>query len=252
VNCSFLITFPLSPFEIFQMAERPIFIPCLDGDCFVREVSFDFAWNPGFAPIQKKKNIAALHQVAAADGFAPLLEVSTKSDERLGQRLSAFSLKVKSPELGDIPLESAFQGSKVFEKGGPFTDLYRCDSRTAKKDERVRNSGPIVEFRFGDLTFPREPKTAFYDWLYISALYPHRDFLRALWRYVGFTDIEFNPQKSINCQARSCALFSAMLRTRVLEDAVQSPDHFIAAMRAQSASPLIVGESQAPDGNCLF
>jgi hypothetical protein len=31
--------------------------------------------------------------------------------------------------------------------------------------------------------------------------------LARLNKYVGFTDIEFNPSKSINCQARSCALF---------------------------------------------
>ena len=97
------------------MAERPIFIPWTTGERLVKEISFAFKWNPGFAPVQKKKNIAALHEAAAAKGLSPLLEISTKSSETLGQRLSAFSLKVTSREFGEIPLECAFQGSKVFD-----------------------------------------------------------------------------------------------------------------------------------------
>lgn len=216
------------------MAERPIFIPWTTEGRFVKELSFEFKWNPGFAPVQKQKNVAALHEAAAAKGYSPLLEVSTKSTEKLGQRLSAFSLKVKTQELGEIPLESAFQGSKVFESGGPFTDLYAADARTAKKDPRVRASGRLVEFRFGGHVFPREPKTAFYDWLYITAIAPHSEFLKRLETYAGFTDIEFNPSKSTNCQARSCAMFVAMMRKGILEEAIQSPDRFAAIVRSDS------------------
>ena len=59
------------------------------------------------------------------------LEVSTKSNEKLGQRLSAFNLKIDT-KIGEITIESAFQGSKVFEHGGPYTDIYKKDSRDAK------------------------------------------------------------------------------------------------------------------------
>jgi hypothetical protein len=217
------------------MAERPIFIPCTDGDNLVTEVSFDFAWNPGFAAVQKKKNVVALHAAAAVHGYSPLLEVSSKSSERLGQRLSAFSLKVNVDQLGEIPLECAFQGSKVFENGGPFTDLYLCEGRDAKRDPRIRSSGSIVEFRFNGITFPREPKTAFYDWLYICALFPHREFLKRLEHYAGFTDIEFNPTRSINCQARSCAMLVAMMKTQILERAIRSPEDFIATVGPTSS-----------------
>ena len=217
------------------MAERPVFIPWTDGFRLVKELSFVFKWNPGFAVIQKKKNIQALHEAAVAQGYSPLLEISTKSEELLGQRMSAFSLKVTMGEVGEIPLECAFQGSKVFEHGGPFTELYSVDPRSAKKDPRIRSSGRLVEFRFSGLTFPIEPKTAFYDWLYISALFPHREFLQRLERYAGFTDIEFNPGKSINCQARSCAMLVAMMRKGILENAVQCPDNFIRAVGPDSA-----------------
>jgi hypothetical protein len=65
-------------------------------------------WHPGFAPSQKKRNILELHRAAARAGYSPLLEVSTKSDEKIGQRLSAFNLKVHSTTLGTMPLETAF------------------------------------------------------------------------------------------------------------------------------------------------
>ena len=218
------------------MAERPIFIPWTTESRLVKELSFSFDWNPGFAPVQKKKNIRALHDAAKAKGYSPLLEVSTKSDERLGQRLSAFNLKVRTEKLPEIALECAFQGSKVFEKGGPYTDLYTVGTRSAKSDPRLRSSGKIIAFRFDDFAFPAEPKTAFYDWLYITALHPHRQYLKRLTRYVGFTDIEFNPSVSINCQARYCAIFVAMMSKGILDASVRSPMEFIKAVTPERRS----------------
>lgn len=208
------------------MAERPIFVPSQDSPGLVKEISFSIVWNSGFASIQKKKNIKALHEAAAASGFDPLLEASTKSDEKLGQHLSAFHLKVQSPH-GEIPLECAYQGSKVFQRGGPYIDLYAVDVRTAKRDPRLQESGRLVGFIFDSFAFPLEPKTVFYDWLYVNAIFPHREWLTRLSRYAGFTDIEFNPAKSINCQARSCALFVSLMKMQLLDEAVRSPESFI-------------------------
>jgi len=213
------------------MAERPIFVPDEDAPGLVREIPFNIAWAGGFARVQKKKNVRALHEAAAEEGFSKLLEISTKSDEKLGQRLSAFSLTFHSDELGDIPLECAYQGSKVFEHGGPYTDLYHVDVRTAKRDPRLKDSGRIIGFRFDGFEFPLEPKTVFYDWLYINTILPHREWLKRLDRYKGFTDIEFNPSKSINCQARSCALFVSLMHLDLLDDKLRSPKQFIALTR---------------------
>lgn len=71
-------------------------------------------------------------------------------------------------------------------------------------------------------SFPLEPKTAFYDWLYINALAPHAEWLRqnGLNLYKGFTDIEF-------CQARSFALLITLMAKNVLDDAVKSPEAFV-------------------------
>jgi hypothetical protein len=221
------------------MAERPIFIPAPDSAELVRELPMRIVWNPGFAPLQKKKNIAALHAAAANAGYFPLLEISTKSEEKVGQHLSAFNLKVHGTHLGEMPLETAFQGSKVFERGGPYTDLYTVeDVRDAKRDLRLKESGPLKGFQFENYWFPPEPKTAFYDWLYITALYKHREWLRKyIFRYAGFTDIEFNPERSINCQARSCALLVTLIRNDWLDHAVSSPGAFIRLLSSRNYRP---------------
>jgi hypothetical protein len=182
--------------------------------------------------------VTELHVATARAGYSPILEVSTKSEEKVGQRLSAFNLKVHST-VGVMPLEMAFQGSKVFERGGPYTDLYSVkDARDAKRDSRLKESGPLKEFRFESFSFPLEPKTAFYDWLYITALYEHRDWLRRhILKYAGFTDVEFNPERSINCQARSCALLVTLLRNDWIDEAVSSPGAFIQLLASRNYRP---------------
>jgi hypothetical protein len=208
------------------MAERPVFVPTPMQPPFVAVVSFNVPWAPGFAPVQKRTNVETLHRAAQAAGLLPLLEISTKSSTELGRRLSAFSLRVEL-DGRSIPLESAFQGSKVFEGGGPYADLYELDALTAKRDRRLRESGQVVGFRFGERAFPTEPQTFFYDWLYICALYPHREWLTAhVPRYAGFTDIEFNPKRSINCQARSFALLVSLASNNRLDVAMQTPARF--------------------------
>ncbi|MGR3914546.1 MAG: hypothetical protein OD918_08515 [Gammaproteobacteria bacterium] len=204
------------------MANRPVFIPVTEADHLLEVMPVDFSWNPGFSPAQKKKNVAALHHAAAKIGLAPLLEVSTKSDARLGMRLSAFSLKIETT-IGKITLEAAYQGSKVFEKGGPYADIYAMDAKSAKQDPRIRNSGALMHFDFFGARWPLAPQTAFYDWLYLTCLQPHQEFLKRLRDYKGFTDIEFNPQKSVNCQARACALLVSLLGRGALDDALRSP-----------------------------
>jgi hypothetical protein len=50
----------------------------------------------------------------------------------------------------------------------------------------------------------------------------------------GFTDIEFNPEKSVNCQARSCAFFVALEKRDLLDEAMSSFENF-SAIQTQSA-----------------
>ena len=189
------------------MAQRPIFIPTPSEPRLVKELLVDFPWNAGLAPSQKKKNVIELHTSAAGMGYMPILECSTKSEHKVGVRLSAFNLKVSTYCCGEISLECAFQGSKVFEHGGPYTDIFKAESIEAKRDLRLKNSGRLIGFKFEGVDFPIVPQTAFYDWLFIRALFKHREYLLCLHDFAAFSDIEFNPSRSINCQARSAAIF---------------------------------------------
>ncbi len=226
------------------MAERPIFVPANEDAELVREIYVKMNWASGFARVQKEKNVIALHEAGKRLGLFPLLEVSSKSEGKVGQHLSAFHLKVSSPHHGEIALESAFQGSKIFQNAGPFVDLYCADAKTAKRDPRLRESGPIVGFEFEGTRFPIEPKTAFYDWLYIRSLYPHRAWCERLNVFCGFTDIEFNPKRSISCQARSCALFLALCRKKLIDMAVESTEAFVRILLSHNYRPQIRDEAQ--------
>lgn len=231
------------------MAERPVFIPAPDSDELVLELFLPLKWHSGFAQVQKEKNIAGLHEAAAQRGLSPLLEISSKSSSERGRHMSAFHMKVKTRSYGLIKLELAFQGSKVFERGGPFTDLYRkgdTEIGQAKRDPRLQESGKLVGFRFEDIEFPLEPKTAFYDWLYCSFLWEHRDWATKLYAYAGFTDVEFNPQRSINCQARAAALFLSLMKRGDLGSALQSPSSFVQTLLHSRYRPQLRADDFAP------
>nr|WP_272214503.1 hypothetical protein [Marinicella sp. W31]MDC2880121.1 hypothetical protein [Marinicella sp. W31] len=159
------------------------------------------------------------------------MEISSKSEESLGIALSAFNLKLNYPQTGNpLPLECAFQGSKVFEEGGPYTDLFNVSPREAKRDPRLKSSGRLVAFRFGGEDWPLEPQTGFYDWLYISALVRQPQLAERLLDYSAFTDIEFNPEKSINCQAYSAALYVSLSLRGLLRRAATDRKAFLAAL----------------------
>lgn len=212
------------------MAERPVFVPVPSGSQLVQEVPVKFQWHPGLAASQKMKNVAELHHAAMDRGLGPLLEISSKSELEVGRRLSAFHLKLDI-DGETTTVECAFQGSKVFEHGGPFPDLFFKTSKEAKRDPRVRDSGRLISFFFDGRRFPTSPMTVFYDWLYFRALYPHRDWLAQRNEWRGFTDIEFNPERSINCQARSFAAFISLLNRGALEETMETFESFESRMK---------------------
>jgi hypothetical protein len=192
------------------MAKRPIFVPNSSERPFVKEITLEFEWFPGFAISQAQRSIRSFHKSAAKEGISPVLEISSKSTLESGVALSAFNLRLEISSGRFVSVESAFQGSKVFSNGGPYSELYDLPSREAKTDPRLRNSGNIVAFNLLGEQFPTEPLTAFYDWLYIRALAANPDLANQLLFYKGFSDIAFNPERSLNCQARSAALYVAL------------------------------------------
>jgi len=210
------------------MANRPIFIATSKIEKLFDEVGIEFKFFNGFSVSQKAKSINSLHESAKKEQYNNILEVSTKSDSKLGWELSAFNLMVDFENEQKISLECAFQGSKVFDNNIQYKDIYSLQSIQAKKDSRLKNSGNIIGFNFLDTFWENEPKTLFYDWLYINTLYKnYPDIIDELIQFDVFTDIEFNPKKSINCQARTCAILVSLKRLDLLDKAMESKKSFL-------------------------
>ncbi len=206
------------------MSVRPVFIPQTEGQNYVKKIDIDFTWFPGFSNEQKRKSIKSLHEgIRRKTNTSKILEISTKSEERIGVKASAFNLRLRLFDI-DASLESIYQGSKVFEEGGPYIDLYKKTSVESKKDSRLRSSGNLIGFEFlGEFWGVND---SFYDWLYLNALHQNNEIRKEILNYQAFTDIEFNPKKSYNCQAFSAALFSSITqRGKDLEE-IRSKKNF--------------------------
>lgn len=233
------------------MAIRPIFAPDFSGYPYVNSVDIEFKWHPGFAKSQMQKTILSLHEAAEKQKIAPILEISRKSALPLGVSLSAFNLPLETQSGQKMSVECAYQGSKVFENGGPYEELYFVSSRTAKTDERLRTSGELIGFYFCGENFPSEPKTAFYDWLYITALYQNKkDIMQQLEKFQGFSDIVFNPKRSLNCQARAAALYVSLSKNGLIDERIfKDQDYYLSVLNGNEQLPL---SEQKPEQLSLF
>lgn len=212
------------------MASRPVFLPTEEGPDLVMERHFDFPWASGFSEVQKKKNVSSLHDAAHRAGIRGLLEISSKSDIELGRKLSAFSLKL-DVDGQNFTLESIYQSSKVFRNSGPFPEIMAMQPRDAKRFIRENASGDLIGFKFSGDDFPLSPKNAFYDWLYIKALVEHSEWIKEKVPFVAFTDIEFNPAKQVNCQARAFAEYLSLQKRSMLERAAEDFYYFSSLLR---------------------
>jgi hypothetical protein len=194
------------------MAQRPVYVWIHDGESSrVEACSVEFTWHAGYAVSQKQKSIIDLHEKAGLAGIESCLEVSTKSSQSLGGRLSAFNLRLVDGNQS-YSVESAFQSSKVFRSGGPYRHLLDWPGRDVKRFLKELDAGPLIAFDFRGEEWPLVPPTVFYDWLYCRAMYAVPELLDQAMLYKGFTDIEFNPKKQINCQARSLA-FACLMKS---------------------------------------
>lgn len=209
------------------MAVRPVFIASDIPQHFVRK-NVEFKYFSGFSDQQKRRSTHSLHQAfLRTEKNAKLLEISSSSENELGVKLSAFNLMLKMKSGRTFSVESAYQGSKVFEKGGPYTDLLDAPSIKAKRDDRLRDSGRIIGFSFAGRKYPIVPVSFFYNWLYLNGLKQNKELSEQLTEYDAFTDIAFNPQKSSNCQAEAAALYVSLYRKGLIREAMKSPQSFL-------------------------
>lgn len=204
------------------IGKRPIFIPNRKS-LGVIEQTITFDWHMGMSTEVRKRSIKSLHNSAKLAGFNQILEASSKSEQPIGIQLSAFFLK----NITNHPVENLFQSSKVFERGGPYRDLLSVTPREAKKDSRLKESGNLISFRFNNKNYPLEPKSLFYDWLYVNVLFSERNLeLREKFfemKFDAFSDIEFNPNKSFSCQARTLALCVSLYENDSIQDFIKDP-----------------------------
>lgn len=210
------------------MVQRPVYVPSSKAP-FADIYMPEFTWNAGFSIKQKQKNIIALHE-SFGEQFpnSKILEISSKSLQPVGTQLSAFNLSKEVPSIGKhVPVECVFQGGKVFTSGGPYMDLYTASPKDAKRDPRLKSSGMLTSFYYEGNKIPLMPKTAFYNWLYINALIENPSCAEQVLQFNGFTDIEFNPNSSVNCQAEAAAVFVALSKLDLIEQC-NSFDTFLA------------------------
>ncbi|MBR6307270.1 MAG: hypothetical protein IKR39_01550 [Lachnospiraceae bacterium] len=166
---------------------------------------FEFAWNSGLNIKQKQKNVDALHESIRNKTGESALEVSSKGRVPLGVSLSAFNL-----EYHGFKVENVFQASKSFAEIGPNRGILGATPGEAKAYANRVHSFALKAFVLDEVEWPLEPKTAFYDYLYVSAVYAKYGEALDVSEYSWYTDIEFNPQKSINCQARALAVYKLL------------------------------------------
>ena len=103
--------------------------------------------------------------------------------------------------------------------------IYKDKSIFSKKDNRLKESGDLSSFLFFDIHWNLEDD--FYSYLYMLALHQNTVVSNKILEYEVFTDIEFNPKKSFNCQAYSAALFSAAFKLGIDLKSIRDKGQFI-------------------------
>lgn len=196
----------------FKVNEEKIFDEEIVAFTYIKEMAFS----------QKVKNVLSFHSsIQEQFPTARILEVSTKSSNPLGVTLSAFNLM-----LDGRSVESIYHSSKVFSDGTCFDFLRDYEPRDTKRFIREHGGSQLKCYQFDGREVPLEPKTLFYDFIYIKALLQNPMISKHLKDYDLFTDIEFNEKKGLNCQARACAIYSYMLRTGTVEKYIASMETF--------------------------
>ena len=176
------------------MATRRVFY-VKDGRVNSEEI--DFRYNP----FQKKSSISNMHKNLSGKA----LEVSTKSKEELGVKLSSCNLK-----LHGFPLDNVYEASKIFQFGGPYVDLLEVSTQKAKRDYRLKNSGQLIAYEYNGERWCACLNVLFYEYIYIYAVKDTVSFndIMKLLEYEYFTDIAY--KKSANL-ARAVAVIKSML-----------------------------------------
>ena len=199
-----------------------------------------------------EKTLTPIETKELVNGFK-VLEVSTRSNTRIGRALSAFNLQYKGTKL-----ECVYQSSKVYEKklSGGETEVVQAEYEISPYKAKLRaNSykklygnhiGYLVTDVLckGESKVPLNPPFYLYDVMYAQALFSNlitllktsdecmrvdkiNAFFIKLNKYEGFTDMYQSKSVTGNCQARSLALVCALHKYRLLEGFIANPQRLL-------------------------
>lgn len=222
------------------MAEKSVFIS-KTGYPFFEEVNVNIDWFGGFALSQKRKCQIGLHQNFLMEyPDEKVLEISSASLVSLGSKLSAMNLS-KRTQRGLITVESAFQSSRIYSDGertvGLFPEYLFLPGRECKKLVKEASEGMhSYRYEFDGLTFysPAWHISQFYDYIYLNALLePENEEVRELLLKEGYTSFMDLATKSLNCQARSAAIFVGLVRAGMIDE-VRDYDSYLKLFKTQA------------------
>ena len=231
------------------MAVRSVFVSKTKYP-FFEEIPVEFEWFGGFALSQKRKCQIGLHQNFLAQyPQEKILEISSSSLLSLGNNLSAINLH-KRTSHGVTSVESAFQSSRIYRDSsqtiGPFPEFLFLDGRKCKKLVKSASNRLIsFEYLFDNMRFyaPAHHISLFYDFLYLTALMEPENKTVAdqliVDGYTAFTDLA---TKSLNCQARSAAMFVGLTRAGLTAE-LKTMESYLALFRTSPAGTAVGPEA---------
>ncbi|QCQ03723.1 hypothetical protein FAX13_03625 [Ligilactobacillus animalis] len=207
------------------MAKRLVYY--VDSDHKLQQQEIEFKWFSGFSVSQKQKSVDDLHKnFLKKHPKLRIIEISTAGSNELGTKLSAVNLNMKTTK-GIFTVEQLFQAGKSFKKSGNNLEFLKLDGREARRINKQRNSeDELIGFELFGKKFPLEPKTLFYNWLYLCALKQHKDLQKALLDYSAFTDIYAAPDYTLNTQAEACALYVSLCKQNLWTKAMLNVQNF--------------------------
>ena len=216
------------------MAVRKVYLSLAEFP-YAKEVPVTFPWSNG----SKHQNIQAVldtfHDVYPE---IPVLEVSLASAQPEGVGVAAMKLPLRLADGKELPVGVVYQGSKVFENGGPYTDLWQLSHQKVQKDPRLHQSGRCIGYRLEGMDYPAEPHPyAFFNWLYCRALAQDPDRGQELLRYGAFSDLDLGSAKTDrNSPARAAAVYGGLKAAGRL-DCLASYEAFV-AVTCEGAEPV--------------
>ncbi|WP_300920106.1 DUF6977 family protein [uncultured Dubosiella sp.] len=120
--------------------------------------------------------------------FSPDGTKESRLDIRADGPYSLDMLGICVPSLKkEFSITNIMAAAAVYEKGGPYVDLYGTAPEKAREDERLKTSGALLSYQFEKQTYPSQPDDLFLIWLVFLALQENRMLSQKVCGYENFS-----------------------------------------------------------------